>query len=71
MLLRGHVQNGVVIFDAPVVIADGTEVQIEIVVPVAPRSLAERLAGVIGKAEGLPEDASRNVNHYLYGHPKQ
>ncbi len=26
---------------------------------------------VIGKAEGLPQDASANVDHYLYGHPKQ
>ena len=36
-----------------------------------PRSLAERLANVIGKATGLPPDASMNVDHYLYGLPKR
>jgi hypothetical protein len=36
-----------------------------------PRSLAERLANVIGKSTGLPPDASVNVDHYLYGLPKR
>ena len=34
-------------------------------------TLAERLAGVIGKAKGLPSDASLNHDHYLYGLPKK
>ena len=38
---------------------------------VRPRSLAERLANVIGKAKNLPPDASINVDHYLYGLPKK
>ncbi|MBI2803930.1 MAG: hypothetical protein HYX68_02990 [Planctomycetes bacterium] len=36
-----------------------------------PRTLAERLANVQGKATGLPADASVNHDHYLYGAPKQ
>ena len=36
-----------------------------------PRSLAERLANVVGKATGLPPDASVNHDHYLYGLPKR
>jgi len=36
-----------------------------------PRSLAERLANVIGKSTGLPPDASVNLDHYLYGLPKR
>ena len=36
-----------------------------------PRSLAERLANVIGKAQSLPPDASVNLDHYLYGLPKR
>jgi hypothetical protein len=36
-----------------------------------PRSLAERLANVVGKATGLPPDASVNHDHYLYGVPKR
>ena len=33
--------------------------------------MAERLARVIGKAKGLPPDASLNHDHYLYGLPKK
>jgi predicted DNA-binding antitoxin AbrB/MazE fold protein len=34
-------------------------------------TLNERLASVIGMAKGLPPDASRNIDHYLYGAPKR
>ncbi len=36
-----------------------------------PRSLAERFRSFIGKAKGLPPDMSVNLDHYLYGLPKQ
>jgi hypothetical protein len=35
-----------------------------------PVPLAELLKDVIGKATGLPSDASSQKRHYLYGHPK-
>ncbi len=34
-------------------------------------TLAERLKDFIGAVDDLPEDASVNVDHYLYGHPKK
>jgi len=34
------------------------------------QSLYERLRPVIGAAKCLPPDASVNVDHYLYGHPR-
>lgn len=34
-------------------------------------SLNDALRVVIGKAKGLPRDASRNIDHYLYGAPKR
>ena len=34
-------------------------------------SLYDRLKSVAGKAEGLPADASLQVDHYLYGQPKK
>lgn len=74
MSLTGHVQNGVVVFDTPTTLPDGTAVRIEAIdTPPRPgkRSLLDRLGDVVGKAEGLPADASRNVDHYLYGHPKK
>ena len=34
-------------------------------------TLYERLKPFIGTVEGMPEDASQNIDHYLYGHPKK
>ncbi|MGO9115925.1 MAG: hypothetical protein ACLP9L_42505 [Thermoguttaceae bacterium] len=34
-------------------------------------SLYEQLKPIIGAAKDLPPDASVNVDHYLYGHPKK
>jgi hypothetical protein len=74
MSLTGHVQNGVVVFDAPNTLPDGTAVKVEAIgAPPKPakRSLLDRLGDVVGKADGLPRDASQNVDHSLYGHPKK
>jgi len=74
MTVRGHVKNGVVVLEKPHALADGTEVR---VVPVAPKKRPQKKAGpkglmkLAGKAKGLPPDAARNLDHYLYGHPKQ
>ena len=78
MTYKGHIEAGKVVFDEPVPLAEGTQVRIEVLrgqpdtdndreVP----TLAERLASVIGTAEGLPEDAAENLDHYLYGLPKR
>jgi hypothetical protein len=69
----GQVQNGVVVLDNPAALPDGTPVKVEAIESIAApkRSLLERLGDVVGKAEGLPADASQNVEHYLYGHPKK
>lgn len=74
MSLTGHVQNGVVVFDTPNALPDGTVVKVEAIeAPSKPakRSLMDRLGDIVGKAEGLPADAAQNVDHYLYGHPKK
>ena len=74
MSFIGHVQNGVVVFDTPSPLPDGTAVRVEALQPLpeaATRSFLDRLGDIVGKAEGLPADASQNVDHYLYGHPKK
>jgi hypothetical protein len=74
MSLTGHVENGVVVFDTPNALPDGTPVKVEAIeLPARPakRSFLDRLGDVVGKVEGLPADAAQNVEHYLYGHPKQ
>jgi hypothetical protein len=77
MTHRGHVQNGVVVLDAPADIPEGATVEVRIVeepeeaahgeIP----SLYNRMKSAIGKAQGLPEDAAHNHDHYLYGLPKR
>jgi hypothetical protein len=84
MTARGKIKNGKVVLDDPKAFADGTEVEVRPAKsrkPAAkprkpkntarPRTLAERFANVIGKATGLPPDASVNHDHYLYGAPKK
>ncbi len=71
MSYRGHVENGVVVFDQPVALPDGTRVSVEPSPPPERRTLAERLHRVIGAAKGLPSDLARNHDHYLHGRPKK
>lgn len=84
MTLHGKVKKGKVVLDDPKALPDGTEVEVRPIKkagkPVKagkkpkrrkPRSLAERLAPFIGAAKDLPPDLSVNLDHYLYGHPKQ
>ena len=74
MNFTGHILDGAVVLDQPVGLPNGTKVRVE---PIAPSesdarpTFLERLGDVVGKAGGLPEDASNNVDHYLYGHPKR
>jgi hypothetical protein len=86
MAVRGKVKNGKVILVDPKALPEGTEVEVRPIkqrpkaakarkTPKAkklpPRSLADRLRSVIGKATGLPPDMSINHDHYLYGLPKR
>ncbi len=78
MTYRGHVKNGVVVLDEPVKLPEGVEVKVDLAAA-SPDSTAdeeiptlyEQLKPFIGKAQGLPPDASVNLDHYLYGVPKQ
>jgi len=81
MTYRGHVQNGVVVFDEPLPLPEGAQVRVEVLSEEAQpgeavaghesATLNERLHEVIGAARGLPPDASLNVDHYLYSAPKR
>jgi len=74
MTYKGHIENGVAVLDEPVSLQDGTLVLIKVAAEDRARSnrpLSERLSSIIGKAQGLPEDAAMNHDHYLYGSPKR
>lgn len=70
MTLHGHIQNGVVIFDEPITVPNGTEVRVEIV-STQGKTLAERFANIIGAATDLPSDLAAQHDHYLHGTPKK
>jgi hypothetical protein len=77
MTYRGKVQGGVVVLEQPAGLAEGTEVTIQPVEQAnqtqtpSEETLSEVLLKFAGKAQGLPPDAARNHDHYLYGTPKR
>ncbi len=76
MTLHGRVNKGVVVLDDPKALPHGTEVIVRAVTSKPakrrrPPKVAKGLLKLSGKARGLSADASRNIDHYLYGHPKR
>lgn len=72
MTYKGHIKNGKVVLDDPMDLPEGATVRIELAIVDSCKdtetfypTLAESLASVIGKAEGLPEDWSENHDKYL------
>jgi len=78
MTYKGKVKGGVVVVDGQVNLPEGAEVRIELspsqsdesVLDENGQTLGQKLLRYAGKATGLPADASRNHDHYLYGTPK-
>ena len=78
MVFRGHVENGVIRLESPLALPEGAEVEVRLLQGALPRqeetkipNLYEQLKDFVGKADGLPPDASVNLDHYLYGLPKR
>jgi hypothetical protein len=80
MTIEAFVENGQIVLPSPLNLPDGTKVRVEPIEIGRERSgrtggnaptLYDRMKPVIGIADDLPSDASRNVDHYLYGHPKK
>ncbi len=76
MSTTGRIVNGHVKCDGPVIWPEGTPVRIEPISDAAnPPGDDDNFLKVLGDAVGsihdLPEDASINHDHYLYGVPKR
>ncbi len=71
MVYRGHVQNGLVVIDDQISLADGTVVFVEPVTSETEKTLAERFKDVIGCISDLPEDMAKNHDYYIHGTAKQ
>jgi hypothetical protein len=78
MTYGGHVENGTVVLDEPVVLEEGARVEVALS-PATPScsdeqplpSLYERWKSFIGIAEGLPSDFATNHDFYAHGRPKE
>src|SRR5438046_2111946 len=79
MVYKGRIKNGVVVIEGGSRPPEGAEVNISVVADdqslpggnnVDRSSLRRLLLSVAGKAQGLPSDAAKNIDHYLYGLPK-
>jgi hypothetical protein len=72
MVLRGQIQNGVVVFEGQVPLPEGTQVEVKPVETPAdsPSEDAFYDIGKLAVPTGIP-DLAQNIDHYLYGHPKQ
>jgi hypothetical protein len=80
MTYRGKMTNGVVVLEGKQLPAEGTPVTVSVVKARVRRpakgrkptgTMYDGLKPFIGMGAGLPPDASQNVEHYLYGAPKQ
>ena len=69
----GHIENGVVKFDEPVDLPEGTTVSVDVrdEPVVTSSSFYDEIKDLIEPMDDLPKDLSRNIDHYLYGSPKQ
>jgi hypothetical protein len=70
MTYRGHVENGVVVFEGPQIPPNGAAVEVA-VIPQNGEPLGEMLLRHAGKIGGLPEDMAEQHDHYLHGTPKR
>ncbi len=77
MTCRGYVRDGRIELEPGANLPEGAILEISVLDPADSTqagpavSLLERLRPIVGAAKGLPPDAARNIDHYLYGLPKR
>jgi hypothetical protein len=79
MTVNGHVENGRIVLDESVPLAEGTKVRVELLPSAAEQpaadeqgpTLYEQLKPIIGIVKDLPPDFARNHDHYIHGLPKK
>ena len=75
MIYHGYMENGVVIFPEAVDLPEGAQVRVELAIEKQAKgppgqnteTLGRKMLKHAGRASGLPADAARNHDHYLYG----
>lgn len=73
MTYRGYIRDGNVVLEERVPLAEGTRVEVSVVTAVSNTGASDRqgprrqgLMKFAGVCTGLPEDASTNLEQYLY-----
>lgn len=69
MTYRGKVANGVIVLDGDQKLPEGTSVTVQPIVDAKKSGDAIYRLADLAVPTGIP-DLARNVDHYLYGHPK-
>ncbi len=69
MEVHGTIKDGVVVLDTPIQVPDGTRVKVEIAD--GGQDPGEWAKDFLGCVEDMPEDASVNYHHTLYGARKR
>jgi hypothetical protein len=72
---NGTVVHGAIVLDGPLALPDGTRVMVRAAVQeaqkkTAPGGFSPEFLAFAGSLDGFPEDFSENLDHYLYGTPK-
>ena len=71
MVYRGHLKNGVVVFDEPAPFPEGAEVSVDLACDKDDVPLGKALLRFSGIVDDLPSDMARNHDHYLHGRPRR
>jgi len=79
MTINGHVENGKIVLDDAVPLAEGMKVRVELLAATSEQrsdeeqipTLYERHKSFIGIIDDLPPDFARNHDHYIHGQPKK
>lgn len=75
MVYHGQIKNGEIVLDEVVRLPEGAKVRVDVMTngdvlrsdEVAPGAIWSKLLKLAGTVEGLPPDAARRVDDYLYG----
>jgi hypothetical protein len=82
MVYHGHIRNGQIVLDEQARLPEGAAVRVDVISNGEPSkgaddrqgdrrgSVWDRLLELSGTVEGLPPDASENLDHYLYDAPE-
>lgn len=73
--MNAHVKNGRIELDEPVDLPEGVALVVHLATdiesPEEGTALLERMRGIVGIVNDLPEDMALNHDHYLHGAPRK